>query len=251
MSRLENKVAIITGGASGIGLATVHAFLDKGAKVVIGDINEEEGEKVVNDLKEKNNDISFVKVDVSDEESVANLVSSTVELYGKLNIILNNAGFSLQKSTLDLTNEEYQKVVSVNQDGVFYGMKHAIPEMKKAGGGSIVNTGSILGVVGEPTFMPAQLPYEASKGAINQMTKSVALEFANYNIRANTVAPGFVESKLVNKEALGDAYDKLAGRHPIGRLGKPEEIAHAVIFLCENDFVTGTTIMVDGGYTAQ
>ena len=122
-------------------------------------------------------------------------------------------------------------------------MKYALREMLKTGGGAIVNTSSILGTVGEPT----SIPYAASKGAVNLMTKSVALEYADRNIRVNAVAPGFIESGLVNKEALGDFYDGLVAKHPVGRLGTPEEIAHAVVFLVENDFVTGTTIHVDGG----
>lgn len=126
-------------------------------------------------------------------------------------------------------------------------MKYALREMLKTGGGAIVNTSSILGTVGEPT----SIPYAASKGAVNLMTKSVALEYADRNIRVNAVAPGFIESGLVNKQALGDFYDGLVAKHPVGRLGTPEEIAHAVVFLVENDFVTGTTIHVDGGYTAK
>lgn len=244
---IKNKVAIVTGGASGIGLATVKTFLEKGAKVVIGDYDVESGQKVENDLKNQYKNISFLKVDVSDEKSVSELVSETVKLFDRLDIIVNNAGVGIQKPTDELTNEDYQKVISVNQDGVFYGSKYAIPEMLKVGGGSIVNTASILGFVGEPTSMP----YVASKGAVRLMTKSMALEYADRNIRVNGVAPGFVDSAMVSKEALGDFYDGLVDKHPIGRLGKPEEIAHAIAFLCENEFVTGTTILVDGGYTAQ
>lgn len=247
MTNLQNKVAIVTGGASGIGLATAKAFLDKGVKVVIGDYNKEAGSKIEKELKEKYADVLFVAADVADEKSVENLVSETVKQFGRLDIIFNNAGIGVQTPTHELTAEEYKRVISINQDGVFYGMKYALREMLKTGGGSIINTSSILGTVGEPT----SLPYAASKGAINLMTKSVALEYADRNIRANAVAPGFIESGLVNKEALGEFYDGLVAKHPIGRLGKPEEIAHAVVFLAENDFVTGTTIHVDGGYTAK
>ncbi|WP_437833543.1 SDR family NAD(P)-dependent oxidoreductase (plasmid) [Niallia taxi] len=246
MTNLQDKVAIVTGGASGIGLATVKAFLDKGAKVVLADYNAEAGAAVEKDLKETYENVLFVKANVAEESEVENLVAEAVKHFGKLDIIFNNAGVGVQKPTHELTAEEYKRVIAINQDGVFYGAKYAIREMLKTGGGSIINTSSILGSVGEPT----SIPYAASKGAVNQITKSLALEYADRSIRVNAVAPGFIESGMVSKEALGDFYDGLVAKHPIGRLGNPEEIAHAVVFLAENDFVTGTTIFVDGGYTA-
>lgn len=247
MTNLTDKVAIVTGGASGIGLATVKAFLAKGAKVVIADYNEEHGKAAEQELQQTYSDVLFIKVNVADEKQVENLVSETVKRFGKLDVMFNNAGIGVQKPSHELTDEEYKRVIAINQDGVFYGAKYAIREMLKTGGGSIISTSSILGSVGEPTSMP----YAASKGAINQITKSLALEYADRKIRVNAVAPGFIESGLVNKEALGDFYDGLVAKHPLGRLGNPEEIAHAVVFLAENDFVTGTTITVDGGYLAK
>ncbi|MCZ8534191.1 SDR family NAD(P)-dependent oxidoreductase [Psychrobacillus psychrodurans] len=247
MTDLKDKVAVVTGGASGIGLATAKAFLAKGAKVVIGDYNEDSGKAVEQQLKETFENVLFVRTDVADEQSVENLVKTAVDQFGQLDIIFNNAGIGIQKPTHELTDEEYKRVIAVNQDGVFYGIKYALREMLKTGGGAIINTSSILGTVGEPT----SIPYAASKGAVNLITKSVALEYADRNIRVNAVAPGFIESGLVNKESLGDFYDGLVAKHPVGRLGNPEEIAHAVVFLAENDFVTGTTIHVDGGYTAK
>lgn len=243
---LKDKVAIVTGAASGIGRATATAFAQKGAKVVIADYNEEGGKAAAEELKAKGADVLFIKVDVSKEESVKNLVEETVKHFGKLDIMYNNAGVGTQGFTHELTYEEYRKVISVNQDGVFFGSKYAIREMLKTGG-VIVNTASILGSVGEPTAFA----YNASKGAVNMMTKSLALQYAKDGIRVNAVAPGYVETGMVNKENLGAFYEGLVKLHPIGRLGKPEEIAHAVVFLVENDFVTGTTILVDGGYTAQ
>lgn len=247
MFDLKGKVAVVTGGASGIGLATVKMFLEKGAKVVFADYNEAAGIEVEKDLKEQFENVIFKYVDVSDEESVENLVTSTVDTFGRLDIMVNNAGIGILKQTHELTDEEYKRVISINQDGVFYGCKYAITEMLKTGGGSIVNTASILGSVGEAGAMA----YNASKGAVNLMTKSLAVEYASRGIRVNAVAPGYVDSGMVNKEALGDFYDGLVSRHPIGRLGKSEEIAHAIVFLCENEFVTGITVLVDGGYTAQ
>ena len=247
MTNLQDKVAVVTGGASGIGLATVKAFLEKGVKVVIADYNAEAGSEVEQQFKETNENVLFVQTNVAEEQSVKKAVKTAVDTFGQLDIIFNNAGVGIQKPTHELTDEDYKRVIAVNQDGVFYGMKYALREMLKTGGGAIINTSSILGTVGEPT----SIPYAASKGAVNLMTKSAALEYADRNIRVNAVAPGFIESGLVNKEALGDFYDGLVAKHPIGRLGNPDEIAHAVVFLAENDFVTGTTIHVDGGYTAK
>ncbi|MUK90533.1 glucose 1-dehydrogenase [Ornithinibacillus sp. L9] len=244
---LQGKIAVVTGGASGIGLATVKTFVEKGAKVVIADFDEQNGMQAESALRETGADVLFVKVDVSIEEAVESLIAETVKTYGKIDIIVNNAGVGILGEAHEMTYEEYQKVISINQDGVFFGAKYAIREMLKTGGGVIINTSSILGSVGEP----GAFPYNASKGAVNLMTKSLALQYANRGIRVNAVAPGYVESGMVNKEALGDFYDNLVAKHPVGRLGNPEEIAHAVVFLCENEFVTGTTILVDGGYTAQ
>lgn len=244
---LKDKVAIVTGGASGIGLATVKAFTAKGAKAVIADFDGESGKTAEKELRDNGADVLFVKTDVADEEQVKNLIEHTVNHYGKVDIMFNNAGIGIQGQTHELSNEDYQKVISINQDGVFYGSKYAVQQMLKTGGGVIVNTASILGTVGEPTAFA----YNASKGAINLMTKSLALQYADKSIRANAVAPGYIESGMVNKENLGEFYDGLVAKHPIGRLGNADEVAHTVVFLCENDFVTGTTVHVDGGYTAQ
>jgi len=247
LSNLKDQVAIVTGGASGIGLATVEAFVGKGAKVVIADFNEQAGKAVEKKLKEKGANVLFVQVNVADEKSVENLVAETVKAFGKVNVLINNAGVGVLAETHELTFEDYNKVISVNQNGVFFAAKHAIREMLKTGGGSIVNTASILGHVGQA----GAVAYNASKGAVNILTKSLALEYATRNIRVNAVCPGYVDSGMVSKEALGDYYNGLVAQHPIGRLGRPEEIAHAIVFLTENDFVTGSSLIVDGGYTAQ
>lgn len=245
---LAGKVAIVTGGVSGIGLATAKAFLIKGAKVIIADFNEEGGQQVEQQLKQDNGDVTFVKVDVASEASVEKLVATTVKQYGRVDIMVNNAGVGVLGVTHELTYEDYHKVISVNQDGVFFGAKHAIKNMLEHGdGGVIINTSSVLGSVGEG----GAFAYNASKGAVNLMTKSLALQYAEHKIRVNAVAPGYVESGMVSKEALGDFYDALVDKHPIGRLGQPEEIAHAIVFLVENEFVTGSTLMIDGGYTTQ
>ena len=247
MTNLFGKVAIVTGGASGIGLATVKAFVEKGAKVVLADYNEEAGVAVEKELKENDADVLFVQGDMANEESVKNLISETVRVYGRVDILINNAGIGALAETHTLATEDYKKVIAVNQDGVFFAAKYAIAEMIKTGGGSIINTSSILGSVGQA----GAFAYNASKGAVDTLTKSLALEYADRNIRVNAICPGYVESGMVNKEALGDYYDGLVAKHPIGRIGKPEEIAHGMVFLSENDFVTGTCLYIDGGYTAQ
>lgn len=247
MKNLAERIAIVTGGASGIGLATVEAFAAQGAHVICADFNEESGRAAVQRLQDNGVDVTFLKVNVADEGSVEDLVAETAKKYGRLDIMVNNAGVGTLASTDELTYEDYRKVTSVNQDGVFFGCKHAIRTMLKTGGGVIVNTASILGHVGEA----GAFAYNASKGAIVTMTKSLALEYAGRNIRVNAVCPGYIETGMVNKDALGDFYNGLVARHPIGRLGRASEVAHAIVFLCENEFVTGTSLFVDGGYTAQ
>ncbi|NRG48030.1 SDR family oxidoreductase [Bacillus sp. CRN 9] len=246
MINLDGKTVVVTGGASGIGLATVNAFIDKGSKVVLADFNEQAGKTIEQQFKNEGKEVKFVKVDVSDEQSIKNMVAETVNVFGQIDILVNNAGFGSMSPTHERSYEDYLKIVNVNQGGVFLGSKYAITEMLKTGGGSIINTASILGYVAQA----GALPYNAAKGAVVTMTKSLAVEYADKNIRVNAVAPGFIESGAVNKEALGDFYDGLVDKHPIGRLGRPEEIAHAIIFLAENEFITGTTVTVDGGYTA-
>lgn len=245
---LAGKVAVVTGSASGIGLATAKAFLAKGSKVVIADINAEGGKAVAKELQETGEEVIFIEFDASQEDSVANLIAKTVEAFGQIDIMVNNAGVRALSETHLLSYENYRKVIAVNQDGVFFGSKHAIREMLKTGGGAIVNTASILGTVGEGSAFAVS----ASKGAVNLMTKSLALQYADKNIRVNAVSPGYIETAMSNRSTLSpEAYERAIAKHPIGRLGQPEEVAHAIIFLCENDFVTGATIMVDGGYTAQ
>ena len=245
---LAGKVAVVTGSASGIGLATAKAFLTKGSKVVVADINAEGGKAVAKELQDTGEEVIFIEFDASQEDSVANLIAKTVEAFGRIDIMVNNAGVRALSETHMLSYEDYRKVIAVNQDGVFFGAKHAIREMLKTGGGVIVNTASILGTVGEASAFAVT----ASKGAVNLMTKSLALQYADKNIRVNAVSPGYIETAMSNRSTLSpEAYERAVAKHPIGRLGRPEEVAHAIIFLCENDFVTGATIMVDGGYTAQ
>jgi len=246
MYQLKDKVAIVTGGASGIGYHTVKQFLEKGAKVVLSDYDEATGEKATKELK-KLGEVMFVKANVAKEDEVIALIEKTVETYGRLDVLFNNAGIGNLTPTEELTFEDYNNLIHINQHGVFFGSKYAIPKMREVGGGVIINTASILGLVGQPQT----LAYNASKFAVRGMTLSLATEYAHENIRVNAVCPGYTESGMVSRDALGDFYDTLVDKHPIGRLGKPEEIAHAVVFLAENEFTTGTILAVDGGFTAQ
>lgn len=246
MYQLKDKVVIVTGGASGIGLASAKAFLEKGAKVVISDVNETQAETVLKTLKTYG-EVEFVRADVSQEDDVKQLIASAVKTFGRLDVLFQNAGVGVLAETHTMTYEDYHRIIAINQDSIFFGAKYGIPEMKKVGGGVIINTASILGLLGQA----GAFPYNASKGAVNIMTKSLALEYAADNIRVNSVNPGYTESGMVNKEALGDYYDGLVAKHPIGRLGLAEEIAHGVIFLTENTFTTGINLYIDGGYTAQ
>jgi NAD(P)-dependent dehydrogenase (short-subunit alcohol dehydrogenase family) len=246
MYELNGKVAIVTGGASGIGLATAEAFLKKGMKVVVSDYNKETGEKAVASLTSLG-DVIFIFADVSKEEDVKQLVSKTVDHFGRLDVLFNNAGVGALTDTVSLSYEDYFKVIAINQNSIFFGAKYGVPEMRKVGGGAIINTSSILGLVGQA----GAFAYNASKGAVNNMTKSLALEFATDKIRVNSVNPGYTESGMVSKEALGDYYDGLVAQHPIGRLGVANDIAHGVVFLAENEFTTGHNLYIDGGYTAK
>lgn len=246
--KLAGKVAVVTGGASGIGEFTVREMIEEGAKVVIADLNDNLGSKLVQELNQEERQVAYIHVDVTKEDQVENMIEFAVSEFGKLDILFNNAGIGSLSPSAELPFEEWRKVLSVNLDGVFLAAKHAIKAMQKNGGGSIVNTASILGHVGQAQTAP----YTASKGAVVNLTRTLAVEYAKDNIRVNAVCPGYIETPLLNQ--LDEAMKNyLISLHPIGRLGKPEEIAKAVVFLASDDasFVTGSNLLVDGGYTAQ
>lgn len=248
MSRLSGKVSIVTGGASGIGAATVRQFVKEGSIVVFADINEDKGKSFELELKNAGAEVLFVKTDVTNEEQIENLVAKTVENFGRLDILFNNAGIGIIGASHEMSFEAWQKVISINLDAVFLMAKYSIQQMLLNGGGAIVNTASILGHVGQAQTAP----YAASKGAVVNLTRTLALEYAQKNIRVNAVCPGYIETPLLDSidETMKNALISL---HPLGRLGKAEEIAKAVAFLASDDasFVTGANLLVDGGYTAQ
>ncbi len=248
MFEIQGKVAIVTGGANGIGKEAVKAILKKGGIPVIADFNEDLGNQTAEELN-----VEFVKVDVSDETQVKEMVSYVVEKYGHLDIMVANAGIGGGGSTLDLPTAEYEKYIGINQNGVFYCSREAIRQMVAQGtGGGVINVSSILGLVGSA----GACFYNISKGAVRLMTKSMAVEFAPHNIRVNSIHPGYIITGMVNEDVAGaEGIEMLKSLHPLSkgieRLGKPEEIAHAIIFAIENTFMTGAEIVVDGGYTAQ
>lgn len=249
MFDINGKTAIVTGGTSGIGLATAEAFLRKGANVVIAARNEKRGAEALAHLKEISDTVAFRKTDTSDEEDVKALVAFAVDTFGSLDIMYNNAGIGDMAPIDQMTGENFKKLIDINLTGVFYGIKYAALQMEKQGtGGAIVSTSSIEGAVGDPN-LPS---YNAAKGGVNLMSQSAALALAKHHIRVNTVNPGYIETGMVNEDVMGkEAIDYLVSLHPLGRLGKPEEIAHGVVFLVENEFTTGTHLYIDGGYTAQ
>ncbi|HEX4119562.1 MAG TPA: glucose 1-dehydrogenase [Verrucomicrobiae bacterium] len=251
---LENKVAVVTGGTSGIGKAAALALAKAGAKIVVAGRRENEGNAVVKDIEKAGGKALFVKTDVSREADVKALMDKAVANFGRLDIAFNNAGIEGQMglTTDTQTFENYQSVFDINVKGVLLSMKHEAAAMLRNGGGSIVNTSSIAGQIG----LAGGGVYVASKHAVNGLSKSAALEFAKKGIRVNTVSPGTIQTEMIGRmigEGESEAKKWWQDRHPVGRFGSPEEVAAAVVWLAspEASFVTGTDIAVDGGYLAQ
>ena len=247
--RLKDKVAIITGAASGIGKATAKIFAEHGAKVVVADIDGDGGNQTVTDIQGASNEAIYVKTDVTIKADTEQMVAQTVKSYGKLDILFNNAGIAMRLPVAELSEEDWHRCLDVNLTGVFLCAKAAIPEMQKNGGGSIINMSSIYGIVGADV----RAAYVASKGAVTNLTRGMALDYAEDNIRVNCICPGFVETPLVAGVVKNpEEYQKLANKHPMRRLGQPEEIAYGALYLAsdESAFVTGIALPIDGGYTA-
>lgn len=240
----NGKVAVITGGASGIGLATARKLLSEGAKVVLVDWNEDVSEIA----KTLNNDVLGIRCDVSSDTDVQKSVNDIIEKFGHIDFLVANAGIGGGPNKAhEVSVDEWNKVIGVNQTGIFLMNKYVISEMLKNGGGAIVNTSSMYGLVG--TTM--SFAYSASKGAINQMTRSLALTYARDNIRVNAVAPGYVDTPIL-AEVPKDMKDAMANQLPVGRLGKDTEIANLICYLLSDDatFITGAIVPIDGGFTA-
>lgn len=253
LMKLKDKVALITGGSEGMGYSTAEAMLREGAKVVITGRSKAKGSKAIARLG-RLGQVEFVQGDVSDAKDAKRMVERTVKRFGRIDILFNNAGIYMEKLAEDTTEEEWDRLIDVNLKGTFLVTKYAIPYMKKQKGGSIINNSSDAGLVGNRRC-PA---YCASKGAITIMTKAMALDYAKYNIRVNSVNPGTIDTPMLAYEAeASDDPEEYMVRaneeHPIGRVGRPEEVANAVLFLASDEasFVTGAALSVDGGLTAQ
>ena len=247
--RISDKVAIITGAASGIGRTTAILFAKEGGKVVVADKNEVGGNETVDLIRSDGGQAIFNYVNVTSATDIQGMVKTTINTYGKLNILVNNAGIAIRLPVVDLSEEDWDRNIDVNLKSIYLSSKYAIPRMIENGGGSIVNIASIYGIVGGRI----RAAYAASKGGVVNLTRSMALDYALHKIRVNCVCPGFVNTPLLknilkNKEE----YQALADLHPMGRLGDMLEIALGVLYLAsdESSFVTGIALPIDGGYTA-
>ena len=254
--RLKNKVALITGAGSGIGRAAAILFAREGARVAAADISPSAAAETVHSIEDLGGHAIALSGDVSDSEDACRMVRSTVDAFGRLDILLNSAGVSARNALPEGAPPEdvWDKVVDVNLKGTYLPSWHAAPEMEKSGGGSIVNLASIMGLVGYPVGIGGGFnPYPASKGGVVQFTRSLAIDSASKKIRVNCLCPGFIATNLT--KALTEDPNMLArleGLHPMGRLGRADEVAQAALYLAsdESGFVTGTALAVDGGYTA-
>jgi 3alpha(or 20beta)-hydroxysteroid dehydrogenase len=239
-------VALITGAGRGIGAAEARLFCAEGARVVLGDVLADDGGALADELGDA---AIFTPLDVTSADDWARAVTAAEDAFGRLDVLVNNAGVALAASLEDTTVADWQRLIDVNQTGVFLGLRAAVPALRHAGGGSIVNISSIAGIVAMPE---SSIAYSASKGAVRLMTKNAALELAPHGIRVNSVHPGRVETPMTD----GQTDAKLAWMHartPLGRSARPEEIAHGVLFLASDEasYVTGAELVIDGGYTAR
>jgi 3(or 17)beta-hydroxysteroid dehydrogenase len=249
--RLDGKVALISGGARGIGAATARLFAQEGARVIVGDVLEPEGRALEAELSGRGGQAAFVSLDVTGEPDWERAVAAAVSRFGKLDILVNNAGIGGAGRVEDTTLEEWHRVMEVNATGVFLGTRAAIPALRRAGGGAIVNISSQLGLVGMDDSSPQ---YQASKGAVRLLTKHTALQYAKEGIRANSVHPGPIVTPMTEKRRADPAIRaRMVSRIPLGRYGEAEEIAYGVLYLAsdESRFVTGSELVIDGGWTAQ
>lgn len=248
--RLGGKVALISGAASGMGQNEAIIFAREGAKVVVADVLEAEGKQVADTIVTGGGQARFVRLDVTSEAEWDAAVTATVGAFGKLDVLVNNAGISGTYDADMLSTAAWDKVMAVNAKGVFLGMKYAIPAMKQAGGGAIVNISSISGFVGQDGV---HMAYNASKGAVRIMTKTAAVQFAGDNIRVNSVHPGFMPPMRTSKTSADPAWRaKMLAAVPMKRAGRVEEVAYAVLFLASDEasYITGTELVVDGGFLA-
>lgn len=245
--RLLGKTAIITGGGGGIGRSTAIRFAKEGARVAVADIDSAIGEETVRLIKEDGGEAIFVKTDVTDSEQIKALINTTTSTFGALHIMFNNAGVgNSEVRSVDLSEVEWDRVIDINLKGVFLGIKYAVPELIKAGGGAIINTSSLLGLKGQK-YVSA---YNASKAGVVMLTQNASLEYGKNNIRVNAIAPGVIDTPIIDQWKQDERKWPIISRaNALRRIGTPDEVANAVLFLASDEasFVTGTTLSVDGG----
>ena len=247
--RLANKVALISGGARGMGAVEARLFTQEGAKVCIADLLEEQGRALAAEIADAGGDAMFVRLDVNSEREWMEAVDAVVSAYGRLDILVNNAGIYQRANVEETSSADWDRMLSINGRGVFIGTKAAIPAMRAAGGGSIVNISSVAGIIGSA----GATAYNASKGAVRLLTKSTAVQHAAENIRANSVHPGPIETDMLDlvfpEEGMREAR---ALNIPLGRMGRAEDVAKGVLFLAsdESSYMTGSELVIDGGFTA-
>jgi NAD(P)-dependent dehydrogenase (short-subunit alcohol dehydrogenase family) len=252
MNGIRNSVAIVTGASSGIGRAAAMRFAAEGANVVAADVDADGGAATVDTIHEDGGEATFVETDVSDRSDVEAMVATAVERYGGLDFAFNNAGIEGRNDSLvDQSDDDWERIVDVNLKGVFLGLQAQIPAMMDDGGGAIVNTSSIAGVVG----FQGVSPYVASKHGVIGLTKTAALEYARDGVRVNAISPGVIETPMVERASTAnpEMIEGVSEATPMGRIGEPEEIGDAAVWLCSADasFVTGETLVIDGGYVSQ
>jgi NAD(P)-dependent dehydrogenase (short-subunit alcohol dehydrogenase family) len=250
--KLKNKVAIVTGAASGIGKSIALAFSREGARVVVSDINVESGKATAAEIKAANGDALFVEADVAEAKAVESLINDSIKHFGPIDIMVNNAGVEIVQRLADTDEQLWDRLIAVNLKGVFLGTKYAVPKMLENGGGNIINMSSVAGIMGAGGLGA----YNASKGGVVLLTKNTAMDYGKQNIRANCICPGFIATPMVeNIMALPGAEEiknKIFSLCPAGRLGTPEEVAHCAVFLAsdESSFINGHALVVDGGMSA-
>ena len=250
MARLKDKVATITGGGSGIGRASCLLFAREGAKVVVADYVAEGGNETVRQISAAGGQAVFVQADVSKSADVQNMIGAAVRNYGCVDILFNNAGIEGPSAKLaNLKEEDWDRVIAIDLTSVYLGMKYVIPEMIKQGGGVIISTASVAGLVG----FQGSGAYAAAKAGVINLTRLAALEYADKNIRVNCICPGVIETPMVERVLGGRPRERVVRSEPIGRLGRPEDIANAALFLAsdESSFATGAPFIIDGGYVAR
>lgn len=258
MSRLAGKAAIITGGSRGIGAATCKALAREGAAVAVTDVLDDEGHAIAEHINSTGGQARFWHLDVTDEAAVEYVLGEVAHAFGKIDVVVNNAGIvGVSKPTHETTIEEWEHVLNINVHGVFLCTKHAVPHLRRAGGGCIINLSSIYGIISSSGFPP----YHASKGAVRVMTKTDALLYAQDKIRVNSVHPGAIWTPLLvedvvahsSPEGLEAFRRKLESLTPLGHIGEPDDVAYGIVYLASDEakFVTGSELVIDGGYTAR